>query len=219
MVSWSSDTFFAALAYGSALVATLRAGSRALYLMEHDQIDVMDGPLILGPHDITILPNGTSTIEVSPLWELASVFRESVRLALEPNTMEYRVLSVGKPQDDNERDKEPYSLSPFPTKKREAPAVEEEIDDYIVEDLDEESAEEVADVLILAEDIVGERSSNRLAKPPSFVSRISVRGVFRKVPWIGRWMRQPDDSDDDDEESFSFDDMELDGTYKCYSQM
>jgi hypothetical protein len=211
MVAWSSDTFLAAFAYGSALVATLRAGSRALYLMEHDQIDVMDGPLILGPHDVTILPNGTSTIEVSPLWELASVFRESVRLALEPNTMEYRVLSVGMPQDDNEKDKEPYSLSPFPTKKRGVPAAEEE-DDFIVEDLDDENAEEVADVEILAQDIVGERSSNRLAKPPSFVSRISVRGMFGKVPLVGRWMRQPDDSDDDDEESFSFDDMELDGT-------
>lgn len=213
MVAWSADTFLAILAYGSTLVATLRAGSRALYLMEHDQIDVMDGPLILGPNDVTILPNGTATIEVSPLWELASVFQQSVRLALEPDTMEYRVLSIGTSQDEQQEEKEPYSLSPFPVKKREVEAtVVDDTKNVTSTENGDDTAGEL-DVEILAEDIVGERSSSRLAKSSSFVSRISIRGMVGKVPYFGRWVKQMGDDSEDDEESFSFDDMEFDGTF------
>jgi len=214
MVAWNSDTFLAALAFGSTIVATLRAGSRALYLMAHDQIDVMDGPLILGPNDVRILPNGTTTVEVSPLWELSSVFQQSVRLALEPDSMEYRVLSVGaRPQEE---EKEAYSLSPFPVKKREVVAVVEEDDSQDIVVIEESSTAEeenntTLDVEILTEDIVGESSSDRLSKPPAFVSRISVRGVLGRVPLLGRWVGTQDDSNDDDE-SFSIDEMEIDGT-------
>jgi len=213
MVAWSSDTFLAVFAYGSTLVATLRAGSRALYLMEHDQIDVMDGPLILGPRDVTILPNGTATVQVSPLWELASVFQQSVRLALDPDSMEYRVLSVAMPQEE-EDEMEPYSLSPFPVKKREVVAAEE--DDFVVTEIVNETGtleeDAIVNVEVLAEDIVGESSHDRLAKPPSFISRMSLRGALEKVPLVGRWMGQQDDSEDD-EDSFSFDDIEFEGMY------
>lgn len=210
MVAWSSDTLFAALAYASTLIATLRAGSRAFYLLEHDFIDVMDGPLILGPRDVTVLPNGTATMEVSPLWELASVFQQSVRLALDPDSMEYRVLIIGMPQQEEK--KEPYSLSPFPVKKHAAIVVAEEEDFVVTEVVNETKSEEhvTVNVEVLAEDIVAERSDERLAKPPSFVSRISLRGALAKVPLFGRWVEQQEDSDDD--ESFSFDDMEFDGT-------
>ena len=233
MVAWSSDTLLAVLAYGSTLVATLRAGSRALYFMEHDQIDVMEGPLILGPNDVIILPNGTATIEISPLWELASVFQESVRLALDPDSIEYRVLSVGVPQEGKEdaQEREPYSLSPFPTRKPQV--IEEEI---VVTDLTEESTDESTlfkseDVEILAEDTVGESSHDRLSERKPFIPRISsylprassylprvssyflrvsFHGMLHKVPFIGRWTGG-DASDDED--SFSFDETEFDGTF------
>lgn len=207
MVAFSSDTVLAILAYGSALVATLRAGSRAFYLLEHDQIDVMDGPLILGPSDVRILPNGTAVIDVSPLWELASVFQQSVRLALDPDSMEYRVLSVGIPQEEEEI--EPYSLSPFPLKRSEV--VEEEI---LESDANETSAEdgvEIVEVEVSADDIVSESSSGRLSKKKSYLPRISFRSMLGKVPLVSRWVEQEYD-DSDDEESFSFDDMETDGT-------
>ena len=214
MVAWSSDTLFAAFAYACTLIATLRAGSRAFYLIEHDQIDVMDGPLILGPGDVTMLPNGTATVEVSPLWELASVFQQSVRLALDPDRMEYRVLTIGIPQEEEK--KEPYSLSPFPVKKRATAVVVDEEEDFAVTEIVNENTstslanEDVTvNVEVLAEDIVAERSHDRLAESPSFVSRMSVRAALAKVPFFGRWMEPQDDSDD---ESFSFDHMEFDGT-------
>lgn len=206
----------ALLAYGSAAVATLRAGSRFLYLMEHDHIDVMDGPLILGPRDVTILSNGTASVEISPLWELASVFQQSVRLALEPDTMEYRVLSVGAmPQKENDEEKEPYSLSPFPVKKRGIVVEEQDSVETVANESSHtlEDDDDNVDVEIQAEDIVGERSSDRLSKPPSFVSRISMRGMLGKVPLVGRWMGGQQDDSEDDDDSFSFDDMEIDGTY------
>lgn len=217
MVAWSSDLVLAILAYGSMIVATLRAGSRALYLMEHDQIGVMDGPLILGPNDVTILQKGTATVEVSPLWELACVFQQSVRLALEPETMEYRILSVGTPHDDGELEKEPYSLSPFPRQKRNVVNVKVKEDFVVVHHHDESTSSitddtDGLDIEILAEDIVSEKSLSRLAESPSFVSRLSVRGMMGKVPFVRRWSGQDDDASDD-EESFSFEDLEFDGTY------
>ena len=210
MAAFTSDTVLAILAYGSAIVATLRAGSRAFYLMEHDQIDVMDGPLILGPNDVHVLPNGTAVVDVSPLWELASVFQQSVRLALDPDSMEYRVLSLGVSHEEDEEE-EPYSLSPFPVKRSEVVGR-----DIIVEmdanDTRADNEEGVINVEISAEDIVSESSSNRLSKRKPYLPRISLRGMLCKVPFVDRWIERQDDESDDDE-SFSFDELEKDGKW------
>mmetsp|Transcript_22355 Transcript_22355/g.40608 ORF Transcript_22355/g.40608 Transcript_22355/m.40608 type:complete len:622 (-) Transcript_22355:1833-3698(-) len=204
MVAFTSDTVLAILAYGSAIVATLRAGSRAFYLMEHDQIDVMDGPLILGPNDVRVLPNGTAV--VSPLWELASVFQQSVRLALDPDSMEYQVISVGVIHKENE-EAEPYSLSPFPPKRGEV--VEREIVEMYANNTCADNEEATITAEISAENIVGESSSNRLSKSKSYLPRISLRSMLVKAPFVGRWVGQQEDETDDDE-SFSFDELEKD---------
>lgn len=73
----------ATLAYASVIVATLRAGSRALYLTEHDSIGVMQGPLILGPQEVE------NRSMVSSVWDLAYPFQEGVRLALFPESFQY----------------------------------------------------------------------------------------------------------------------------------
>jgi hypothetical protein len=81
-----------ALAYASVIVATLRAGSRALYLTEHDSIGVMQGPPILGPHEVE---NGT---EASPVWDLSYPFQEGVRLALFPDSFQYQQDEIVEPE-------------------------------------------------------------------------------------------------------------------------
>jgi hypothetical protein len=70
------DLALKGVAVGSAIIATLRAGSRAVYLMEHDAIGIMEGPLI-AKHDVV----GNYT---NPLFELSETFRHCVRLSLAP---------------------------------------------------------------------------------------------------------------------------------------
>lgn len=213
MGALTSDSVLAILAFGSCLVATLRAGSRAFYLMEHNQIDVMDGPLILGPNDVSILTNGTAVVDVSPLWELAAVFQQSVRLALDPY-MEYRILSVDIPQEEKEEEKEPYSLSPFPV-KRNVVVGQEPVEADAPNDARADNGGEIIDVEDLSEDIVGESSSDRLSQSRLYLPHISLRSMLGKVPLVNRWVGlQADESDDD--ESFSFDDTEIDGTWCCW---
>ena len=84
MVVWIEGVL-AVLAYASTIIATLRAGSRGLYLVEHDHIGVMDGPLILGPSD----RNESVT---SQLWELSFAFQESVRLSVSPHLMDHELV-------------------------------------------------------------------------------------------------------------------------------
>ena len=87
----------ATLAYVSVIVATLRAGSRALYLTEHDTIGVMQGPLILGPHEVE------NRSMASPIWDLSYPFQEGVRLALFPESFQYEEGNVTI---------EPYTMAP-----------------------------------------------------------------------------------------------------------
>eukprot|EP00980_Cylindrotheca_fusiformis_P025643 scaffold14307_cov177-Cylindrotheca_fusiformis.AAC.7 len=58
----------------SATIATLQAGSRVAYLVDHDAIGIMDGPAISRPAEN----------ETSPLFELSEAFRHCVRLSIDP---------------------------------------------------------------------------------------------------------------------------------------
>lgn len=85
------DAFISAFVYISTAIATLRAGSRALYITRHDgAIGIMDGPLILGPEDVMEIkknPGNKSQeevdgVEVSELWESTYGFQKAVKLSL-----------------------------------------------------------------------------------------------------------------------------------------
>jgi len=81
------DALIAAFVYISTAIATLRAGSRALYITKHNgAIGIMDGPLILGPEDILKLQKKSEGdvdgIEVSKLWESTYGFQKAVKLSL-----------------------------------------------------------------------------------------------------------------------------------------
>jgi hypothetical protein len=195
MVAWS-DGVLAAFALVSTLVATLRAGSRALYLIEHEHIDAMEGPLILGPADM----KSNETLEPSPLWELAQLFQKGVRLALDPGSMEYRVLSVETPQNE-ELVQEPYSLSPFPARK----AV---VDEGIVVAQPNATFVENGVSESTAEAIVSTKSYEKLGASASFISRVYPRNAIRRVPLLRCLMGRTDESDD---ETLSFDDNDFDG--------
>lgn len=77
-----ADALLSVAAYALATIATLRAGSRVSYLISHDEIGVMEGPLILPPNNLT--NNDTEVVPTNPLYELADAFRLSVHLALSP---------------------------------------------------------------------------------------------------------------------------------------
>eukprot|EP00978_Attheya_sp_CCMP212_P029596 scaffold105632_cov49-Attheya_sp.AAC.1 len=62
-----ADAVWAAVAHVSAVICTLRAGSRIAHVTRHKRLGILDGPLI---------------VEGSPLWEPALLFREAVRLSL-----------------------------------------------------------------------------------------------------------------------------------------
>lgn len=91
------DLAFRTAAVASAIVATLRAGSRVTYLMEHDGIGIMDGPTIQNTND------------TYPLFELSEAFRHCVRLSISPE--HYENVQTRKPV---ETVVEPYPLSHRP---------------------------------------------------------------------------------------------------------
>lgn len=65
-----TDIFLTSLAYASIIIATLRARSRLLYVLEHGSIGAMEGPLILGP-------NETKDIAcANPVWDLSYAFQQ-----------------------------------------------------------------------------------------------------------------------------------------------
>jgi len=88
-------------ALASAVIATLRAGSRVAYLSEHDAIGVMDGPVI------------QNTNETYPLFELSEAFRHCVRLSFAPGF--YQNVQSRQPVKQTV---EPYNLSPQPYRAR-----------------------------------------------------------------------------------------------------
>jgi len=91
------DLVFRAATLISAIVATLRAGSRIVYLRDHEGIGIMDGPTI------------QNTNETYPLFELSEAFRHCVRLSFSPEY--YENVQWRQPV---ETVVEPYPLSPRP---------------------------------------------------------------------------------------------------------
>ena len=107
------DEVFRLAACVTAVISSLQAASRAKYLLEHNEIGIKEGPLILPP-----IGN-----ETSPLYDLVQVFQRSVQLSLmhrldgndygfvvQPSS---ELLGVSTEQNDYKLS-EPYSLSPFP---------------------------------------------------------------------------------------------------------
>jgi len=94
----TSEAFISVLIYISTVITTLRAGSRVIYMMKHDgAIGIIDGPLILGPHDILKMNknSGKTSLEISPLWEQTHSFKNAVHLSLLGTS-----LSTGEPAND-----------------------------------------------------------------------------------------------------------------------
>lgn len=91
------DVAMKTAALASAIIATLRAGSRAVYLLDHDGIGIMDGPVI------------QNTNETYSLFELSEAFRHCVRLSIAPD--HYENVQTKKPVATVV---EPYPLSPRP---------------------------------------------------------------------------------------------------------
>jgi Phosphatidylinositol-4-phosphate 5-Kinase len=88
MVDTLFESILATLAYASVIVSTLRAGSRALYLAEHESIGLMKGPLILGPDDVE------NRSLASKVWDLSHPFQQGVRLDLFPNLFQYEEIDL-----------------------------------------------------------------------------------------------------------------------------
>jgi len=84
-------------ALASAIIATLRAGSRVAYLLEHDVIGIMEGPVV------------RNTNETNPLFELSEAFRHCVRLTIVPD--QYENVETRRPATTAV---EQYPLSPRP---------------------------------------------------------------------------------------------------------
>lgn len=106
------EAFLQAVILGTTAIASLRAGSRALYSFTHDEIGMMDGPLILSPLDIAeIRRQGNSDGEVSPLWESTFAFSEAVKILHDEEQL--HILDniwKGNWRDDEVADKS-YSLA------------------------------------------------------------------------------------------------------------
>jgi hypothetical protein len=101
------DVALQTVAVVSAMIATLRAGSRAAYLLENGSIGVMDGPLIL-----------PSKNETNPMFELSEAFRHCVRLSMFP---QYYEKTVQRNHNILSPPSEPYHLSPVPYKPSNGP--------------------------------------------------------------------------------------------------
>lgn len=92
------------VAFASTIIATLRAGSRAVYLMGHDGIGIMNGPMILPPVISPSQQNVTDDDDDEEqrypkgdpaLYELSEAFRHAVRLSIIPN--DYDELRMAQP--------------------------------------------------------------------------------------------------------------------------
>ena len=111
------DSVLRLIAYGTSIMATLRAGSRAWYLSQNSAIGTVDGPLILPPSVDTSL-NQTNSSLSSPshptLYEISEAFRHCVRLSLYPDDYQGVRRDVQeKKNDDTDDSEEPYYISPY----------------------------------------------------------------------------------------------------------
>ena len=182
------DGILLAVAYATAITASLQAGSRAKYLLEHNEIGVKEGPLILPPTEN----------ETSPLWNLVQVFQRSVELGLMYHLDEerhgfVRQSSIGKlgTGSDGNVD-EPYSLSPFP-KPAERKRLDQLVDMYIDETITSDT-----------ENFLSKGFKNLLGGPSASLAKISHSTKYwTKRAWHWRMGREEfesevlEDADDD----------------------
>ena len=114
----SVDSILRLIAYGASVMATLRAGSRVLYLSEHAAIGIVDGPLIQPPSR-NVTSNETDSTTAIPdrptLYEISEAFRHCVRLSLFPQDYEGVRRDVQRHVEGGDEDDstEPYYMSPF----------------------------------------------------------------------------------------------------------
>ena len=129
MLPWI-DVFCSGFAILSTIVATLRAGSRVLYISEHQMIGVMKGPMILPPSgtnetEIVFSSNSSGEDENKnttknrdyELYELSENFKHCVRLSNRPSL--YQNVQVHVPVDSTAKERryrrdvfehQPYTL-------------------------------------------------------------------------------------------------------------
>jgi hypothetical protein len=107
------EALIQAVIYTTTVIATLRAGSRTLYAFQHNnEIGTMEGPLILSPHDLSQLQKqGETDVEVSPLWEYAYAFGESVRLLHNANSIQSGDILIGDWREEENLIRNYYSMS------------------------------------------------------------------------------------------------------------
>jgi hypothetical protein len=114
------DIMFNGFAILSTIIATLRAGSRILYISKHRAIGVMDGPMILPPsllvqsttnatsnHDIDMDIDISRTSRNMALFELSENFKHCVRLSSYPTlyqNVQYHVPVTTENERWNQRD-------------------------------------------------------------------------------------------------------------------
>lgn len=136
------DAVFSVAAVTAAIISSLQAGSRAKYILEHKEIGVKDGPLILPP----------TGNESSPLWELVQLFQQSVLLGLSYNNLntEEQGFTIQTSFQERHPDYsvEGYSLSPFPKTSNEDEHLDKIVEMYIEEGSQDEEE-------TLAERLVG----------------------------------------------------------------
>jgi 1-phosphatidylinositol-4-phosphate 5-kinase len=166
------DVVLNGFAIVSTIVATLRAGSRLLYISEHQSIGIMDGPLIL-PSPVTSSSNIT-TATTNPLLELSENFKHCVRLSTVPglyDTVRYdtpRILSSKEPKRRNAAFEErPYTLGAVAYKpktfQRSVVASSSDLPStLLLENVDEISIEELQQ--LLEEELLMASSTTRKAK-------------------------------------------------------
>ncbi|KAI2501262.1 Phosphatidylinositol-4-phosphate 5-Kinase [Fragilaria crotonensis] len=168
------------LAYASVIVATLRAGSRAMYLVEHNTIGVMQGPLILGPHDVE------NRSVASPVWDLSYPFQEGVRLALFPELFQYQTDDVTI---------ESYDMTPHPhlAKTSDGDKTDERL---MLEDVSIEAKELELGELSLTNQVIAKRMNGRLRSyytrfvsyPSSLVTTTIQQTVMPRIQTARAWM-------------------------------
>lgn len=86
---YSLDRCIGALAIAQTILATLRASSRVLYIINGGKIGVMEGPLIEPPSNET---TATTKRNTNNLWDMSVAFRHGVSLALNRDAYDFEYI-------------------------------------------------------------------------------------------------------------------------------
>ncbi len=232
------EGFIQAVIYATTAIASLRAGSRAMYAYNHGhEIGVMDGPLILSPRDIALLrEQGSMEGEVSPLWESVHAFTESVRLLRDENNLADDVVVVNWKKE--EETKYFYSMS-TPHKSVDEKVIEEKVDKDSTTSNTTRSADEKSLVVVEPKEINKWRNPKAFSLLQKYVSsRVhdfyeaskTIKSLCLEVwdchPLFGSnqlfsraYDEKDDDDEDDKEDTGEEDDLDLDLFYTKTIQM